>query len=156
MKESLRDQIARLRTLSPKLNAVTDEATLLVEAVEHFLNEECKFGIPAFTEISSASEDDRGAEWDRGTRLEYSRIEGKFRLVVSEYETDPVGDTTISNRMAWTASPRDTKLWTIRFIPNLLERIAKRIEWTIRDAEEQSAVVKNHLREFGIISKEGM
>ena len=97
---------------------------------------------------------DEEDQYERGNRLEYTRIDGKFCLVVSEYETHISGDTTISNRMAWSGCPRDVKLQTIDHIPALLDNIAKRIESTIEDAEEKSETIRRQLKEFGVVLRE--
>lgn len=151
----LRSRIAHLRSLTPELNAATDRATRLVQAVEHFLDEECRLGIPAYVEINT--EDSNNGQFRSGNRLEYARWEGKFRLLVSDFwedANDPEGPN-ITDRLPWVNCTRDRKLATIYGIPHLLDRIAKRVESTIRDANETSSTVESYLADLGVVVKEG-
>jgi hypothetical protein len=147
-------ELTRLRALTPELNAATDRATKLVLAVEQFLNDECQLGIPAYVELNTWQED--GASVRSGNRLEYSKWEGKFRLVVSDFEEDPNnGQMYVSDRLPWVNATRDRKLATIDGIPTLLSAIAKRVESTIRDANNSAGAVEAYLGDLGVIAKEG-
>jgi hypothetical protein len=144
----LRKEIAHLRSLTPELNAVTDRATKIVLAVEHFLNDECQLGLPAF--VCHQDGDEENGVVCYGTRLEYSRWEGKFRLVVSNYKEVEGFDQEVSDRNAWVNCTRDRKLETVIYIPALLKEIERRVVTTIADAKKQSSIVENYLAELGI------
>jgi hypothetical protein len=149
----LRQEISRLRALTPQLNAATDRAAKIVLAVERFLDEECQLGLSAHIDIDENDPEERS--WPAGTRMEYGRWEGKFRLIVADFETYPDGDTNITNRLPWAACTRDRKLSTISLIPCLLRRIAARIESTIKHANSQAGDVEGYLKELGIELQEG-
>jgi hypothetical protein len=144
----LRKEIARLRSLTPELNAVTDRATKIVLAVEHFLNDECQLGLPAF--VCHQDGDAENGVVCYGTRLEYSRWEGKFRLVVSNYKDVEGFDQEISDRNAWVNCTRDRKLETVIYIPALLKEIERRVLTTIAEANKHSGIVESYLAELGI------
>lgn len=144
--ENLRSQIAHLRSVSPQLNRVTDQAARLVSAVENFLNDECQFSIPAYVIMSRTDHPDGS---DDQVRLEYARLEGKFKLLVSEVSTDPGGESYVQSKTAWSACPRDMKLWSIEHIPALLVAIEKRIERTISGAEKASKNIEDLLHAIG-------
>ena len=144
----LRAEIARLRSLTPQLNAVTDRAAKIVQAVEHFLNEECQLAISASidTNVTYSPEGDyRG-----GHLLEYARWEGKFRIIVSDFLAAIHGDIEISERTLWANATRERKLATINAIPDLLREISRCIESTIKGADEQATVVEDYLKDLGI------
>ena len=144
----LREEIARLRSLTPELNAVTDRAAKLVLAVEHFLNDECQLGIPTYVETNVEYSDDEHYRY--GKRLEYSRWEGVFRLIVSDFIAHQQGEMEISERAPWVSSTRDRKLATIDAIPELLNKISQRVVATIRDANESAELVESYLTDLGI------
>src|SRR4051812_18237487 len=112
-------EIARLRSLTPQLNAVTDRATKLVVAVEQFLNDECQLGIPAYIEMDEWQEDGDSVRY--GTRLEYGKWEGKLRLLVCDYEAPCNGPMYFTERMPWINATRSKKLATIPGIRDLME-----------------------------------
>src|ERR1700720_4147332 len=101
----LKAELVRLRALTPELNAATDRATKLVLAVERFLGEECQLGIPAYVELNEWQEDGDSVRY--GIRLEYARFEGKFRLVVCDYEAPCSGPMYFSDRSLWVNATRD-------------------------------------------------
>lgn len=146
MTENLRSQIAHLRSLSPELNRVTDQAARLVSVVENFLSDECQFSIPAHVVMSRTDHPDGS---DDETRLEYARLEGKFKLVVSQVSSDPAGESYVQSKTAWSECPRDIKLWSIEHIPDLLVAIGKRIERTISSAGKASKNIEDLLLAIG-------
>ena len=150
MSERLRDQIALLRDLTPKLNAVTDEAARIVQAVEHFLTEECKLGLPVFV-IIDREERNNGFDFER--HLEYARIDGKFRLLVSDVEVHPDGNRTVFSRTPWVNCPRDLKLASFEFIPQLFEEIPKRVKRRIEVSERAAKSVKQLLQDLGVLAE---
>jgi hypothetical protein len=144
----LRMEIANLRSLTPELNAVTDRAATLVLAVEHFLNEECQLAIPASVQCVLGDENNGRVRF--GVQLEYSRWEGKFRLIVADFVKDDRDDEDISNRLPWANCTRDRKLATVDLIPHLLMRIGKTVQSTIKDAKKNADAVEQCLADLGI------
>ena len=78
MTQQLKKSVERIRELSPQLNAATDDANRVVAAVEQFLNEDCKVGIPAGVVAVYAAEDSQ----DAAMTLGYWRVQGKYRIAV--------------------------------------------------------------------------
>jgi hypothetical protein len=150
----LREEIARLRSLTPELNAATDRATKLVVAVERFLNDECQFGISASVDFNFCEPDD-GSPFRYGDRMEYARWEGKFRIIASNFRAPANGDEEIDERVPWVMATRDRKLSTINGIPKLLDAIHRRVRMTIRDAHQNAGMVEAYLKELGVVAKEG-
>lgn len=156
MTEELRATIKRIRELSPKLNASTDEANRVIRQVESFLNEECSVGIRASACYRSESISEGGTEH---TSLTYDRLDGKFRLLVRvEHEIDAAtrggwADTIckLIRETAWTQCPRYEKLESFNALPDLLKEIgdlaAKAVEQTTKSAEAVAQV-------FGAINED--
>ncbi len=147
----LRIELARLRKLTPELNAATDRATKVVLAVEKFLNEECQLGIPSYAQYN---EWDDGRGTSSGMRLEYARHEGTFRVLITEFTEYPDGDFVIREKQPWVNCTRHRKLESVHLIPRLLDSIAKRVRSTITDANENADKVEGYLVDLGVI-KEG-
>ena len=141
--ENLREQIGRLRALAPELNAVTDKAALLIQAVEKFLDEECKFGLSAHAVMGSEEIGD-GAEGQ--TWLEYTRVDGRFRICVTEILCDPTGEYHTRSRAVWASCPREWKLGSVDHIPDLLSAVGKRVENTIKSGKSAVETVDQFLQ----------
>jgi hypothetical protein len=152
MTHGLRDQIAQLRAITPQLHAITDEAALIVQKVEAFLGEECKLGLSAGLKFD---QHDDGNTYEFYRRLDYTRIDNQFRLVVSEYEEYPSGDATQLSRSAWVNCTREMKLRTIEIIPDLLEVIGQTVQKTIKQTQAAALKVNELLHDLGIGEKEG-
>jgi hypothetical protein len=148
----LRKELARLRELTPELNAATDRATKLALAIERFLGEECQFGIPAYVEFDQW---DNGQGVDTGKRLEYERVEGKFRLTLVDFERYQDGEYRFSDQTLWVSATRDRKLGSIEVMPKLLDRIAEKVAYTIKEANKSAEVVEAYLKDLGVSLKEG-
>lgn len=129
MTENLKKSIESLRSISPSLNAATDEATRVVAMVEKFLNEECSIGLPAETCVDSINLTSKAS---RITWLEYRRVDGKFCVAVvtgvqTEFSDDyghPDSAWKEEEVVRWASAPRDLKLKSFEKLPKLLERIA--------------------------------
>lgn len=143
MSETLREQIGRLRALAPELNAVTDKAALLIQAVEKFLDEDCKFGLSAHTVMTSEDLRHDGTEemW-----LEYTRVDGKFRICVSYVTCDPMGEYNFHSRTVWSSCPRELKLESVDHIPDLLKAVGRRVENTINSGKVAVETVDQFLQ----------
>ena len=90
------------------------------------------------------------AQLSFGTRLEYTRWEGKYRLCVSSFVQHDGYEDEITERNAWVNCTRDRKLDTIMFIPMLLDRISERVQSVISDTKKQSAKVREYLAQLEI------
>jgi hypothetical protein len=143
--ENLREQIGRLRALAPELNAVTDKAALLIQSVEKFLDEDCRFGLSAYVVMSS---EPASQYQDDEQRLEYTRVDGKFKICVSYVTTQPDGEDHVHSRTVWASCPRELKLQTVDRIPDLLKEITRRVENTIRSGKEASERVDLYLQQM--------
>jgi len=150
MTETLRESIENLRSLSPKLNKATDDANNVVQAVETFLNDECRLGVPA--EVLAIENDDEHSD----TSLAYARVAGKYRIAVTTRWfkvrdedgtpfTDDFGNPEpilmSVETSAWSESPRAMKLKTFKELPTLLEQLAKEAEEAISSTTEASEAV---------------
>lgn len=145
MTDNLRQQVARLRDLSPRLNEVTDQAARVVLAVEKFLNDECSIGIPARVRYKSVQDDD-GCQEDFW--LNYDRFQGKFRLYVSE-ATVIQGNVDHTEETAWASCRRDVKLASFQAIPQLLQAISDQVERAIQETDGASKTIADLLRAMG-------
>src|SRR6266566_6292805 len=140
MTDQLKKSIEQLRTMTPKLNAATDEANKTVAAVEKFLNDECSIGISAYV---NAWRGDSGS-----LRLAFDRIGGKFRIAVVDQKwiDDPQypgnGSWQDVEVVAWSESPRAWKLRTFPALPALLEKIASEAEDAIKRIDQTQAAVQ--------------
>lgn len=145
MTEDIRQQVVRLRDLSPRLNRVTDDASRVVQAVEKFLNDECSIGIPARIRYKSV-EDDNGCQEDY--YLHYGRFDGKFRLFVTESLTIQ-GSHDHATETAWSSCRRDVKLASFQAIPQLLQAISDQVEKAIQETEGASTTIAALLNAMG-------
>jgi hypothetical protein len=147
LNENLREQIGRLRALAPELNAVTDKAAFLIQSVEKFLDEECKFALSAHTVMSAEpiSPNEEDERW-----LEYTRVDGKFHICVTDVTSDPSGDYHTHSRTIWSSCHRELKLQTVDHIPYLLKEIAKKVENTINSGRIASERVDQYLRDMEV------
>lgn len=122
MTDSLNQSIDRIRTWSPRLNKITDEAAAVVARVEGFLNAECSVGIPAYVVHGEPN----GRPAAGHIELCYCRVQGKYRIAVRGHYCGT--DDMIDERTRpWASCPRDVKLRTIADLPKLLETIAGNI-----------------------------
>ena len=134
----LPDAVQSLRSISPRLNAITDRANETVRDVEQFLNDECSIGLPAFTVISF----DNGDEEDyAGTYLGYVRVGPKYRIAVATLDNA----SNIQSVKPWTDCSREEKLESFGKLPDLLARIAERAEEQIQTAEKAAKTVADTL-----------
>ena len=113
-----RDALASLRTLTPRLNAVTDLANNTIRDVEKFLNDEVSAGVAAFVLVEHLDED--GTTW---VSLEYRRVGGRFRIALVWYDC---GEE--KSEKAWADCGRRDKLVSFAKLPDLLTEIAKKVE----------------------------
>ena len=150
MTDDIRNSLSQLRSLSPKLNKATDEATAVVAAVEKFLHEECSLGIS--TNVRAWEND------ELRLYLAYERVGGKFRIAIIEdqpaYEIDEdenrrrtiddAGDPawrTVATK-AWAEAARVDKLRTFSELPTLLKMLASETASSIEQMEKTCETVQ--------------
>lgn len=161
MTKELRDKLAALRAIAPKLNQATDEATAIVQSVERLLGEDLKLGIASEYYFHQRMAD--GHENDDGdgapvvdVSLAYGRVNGRFCLHVLEV-TSRKGDgeeegktVTIGvERTPWSSCSRELKLQSFTKLPKLLGRIADRAGELAKSASEASKTVRDLLDAMG-------
>ena len=143
MTDELRRSIDRIRELSPNLNAATDDANRVVLAVEKFLNDECRLGLPATVTVRTRQLPHPGMiSSESCVTLEYRRVDGKFRIAIGEKDDNlagPPDERWIYD--AWQDRPRSDKLETFPHLPELLEELAKKVEASIEKTQETCATV---------------
>ncbi len=130
MADNLATSIQDLRSASSQLNAITDEAARTVLKVEDFLNNECSVGIPAAVEISSETDDVHGNT--HSTYLEYRRVGQRFRIAIVHFDDLPETESV----KAWSDSPRDEKLDAFKKLPDLIIKIAVKLQERISEVQE--------------------
>jgi len=137
----------RLRELAPTLNKAADEAAEIVREVENLLTKELSIGIEAIVQVDARNLSPKKV---RFKTLEHRRVDGKFRIaIVEKVRTEFVNDHSMPeyswNEEAgrpWAESPRDEKLETFPFLPQLLEEIVKQVERTKERIEQTQETVK--------------
>jgi hypothetical protein len=150
----IREKLAALTVLAPKLNAATDEATQVVNAVEKFL-EALSLGVSAETcfgtEVAPSGFDDDSRS-ETSFYLAYGRIAGKFRLHELERVTLRADDIPLPHREVlsqestpWSSLGRELKLESFGALPKLLEEIVDRSTSLIAKAEQTSTAVREML-----------
>ena len=130
---TLHASLIRIRELAPELNKVSDEATRIVQGLEDLLAKELFIGTRAcvafVTKLLSPKK--RSSK-----ELCYCRIDNKFRIAVVETLAIDFVDESGQPQHAseerdlkpWAESPRDVKLESFPYLPQLLEEIVKRSE----------------------------
>jgi hypothetical protein len=134
MSAEISNSIESLRKLSPQLNKATDDANRMVQAVEAFLNDECKIGLPCFVQVWATDNGDR-----RGL-LGYDRHNGKFRIVLKEEFNQ--GDEDLKDIRPWTEATRGDKLQSFTLLPRLLEAIVTEAENSIKLVAETTRTIE--------------
>jgi hypothetical protein len=148
MTDQLKERMARLREIAPRLNSATDQASRLVAMVEKFLAEELHIGIA--TESSafnswSAGKDEADRPRVICQSLAFGRIGAVFRIHVVD-ETRIMDDngswceSVARVETPWPACGRETKLRAFEKLPELLDNIIKETERLAETAA--SAAVK--------------
>jgi hypothetical protein len=115
--DELQQAVAKLRSLSPKLNSAVEQAQRVVLQVEHFLVHECQLAVQAEVPVSY---NDKGVAV---MLMRYGRVNGKFHIGLTH--TD--GDARFVNR-AWVDCDRSEKLASFPALPRLLLAITKSVE----------------------------
>lgn len=130
--DELQQAIAKLRSLSPRLNSAVEQAQRVVLQVEHFLVHECQLAVQAEVPVSY---NDKGVAV---TLLRYGRVNGKFHISLTQ--TD--GDARFVHR-AWIDADRSEKLTSFPALPKLLLAITKAVENQITATTATTQTVSN-------------
>lgn len=158
MTSDLTKAVEQLRTFSPKLNEAADNATIVVEATEHFLNEVCAIGIPASQWVSSETVRVDNRERTQVTQLAYERFHGNFGIGIKVTErrerwNDEAGEpqevVQVISAEPWSACPRSLRLEAFPELPNLLETISREAEWAIQQSQKAAGTVTTILDALG-------
>jgi len=130
--DELQQAVAKLRTLSPKLNSAVEQAQRVVLQVEHFLAHECQLAVQADVPVAY---NDKGAAV---TLLRYGRVNGKFHIALTH--TD--GDARFVSR-AWVDCDRNEKLASFPALPRLLLAVTKAVESQINSTSATTHTVSS-------------
>ena len=125
MGKSLSVSALSLRTSAARLNALADEAAVLVRELERFLGEECSLGVYASVKVAALDPD---GEYSR--LIQYRRHASRFRIVVTEGSCEEDEDSK-----PWSDCSRDVKLQSFERLPELVSEITKQLDAKIRKAE---------------------
>ncbi len=131
--------MSTLRTISPELNRITDEANALVQKVESLLAS-LSLGIPAAVHVRRESTceapDSQGLVTIRAVDvyLEYRRIDKKFGLAVvrtqsTRRQVNPDDGSVMVQDLdvtPWASCSRDLKLESFAKVPDLIAAIAEK------------------------------
>jgi len=130
--DELQQAVAKLRTLSPKLNSAVEQAQRVVLQVEHFLAHECQLAVQAEVPVLY---NDKGVAV---TMLRYGRVNGKFHVALTQ--TD--GDSRFVSR-AWVDCDRNEKLASFPALPRLLLAVTKAVETQINSTSATTHTVSS-------------
>lgn len=130
--DELQQAVAKLRTLSPKLNSAVEQAQRVVLQVEHFLAHECQLAVQADVPVSY---NDKGIAV---TLLRYGRVNGRFHIALTQ--TD--GDARFVSR-AWVDCDRNEKLASFPALPRLLLAVTKAVESQINSTSATTHTVSS-------------
>jgi hypothetical protein len=149
MTDELKNRMARLRAIAPRLNSATDQTSKLVRMVETFLVDELHIGISAETsEFNSwpAGKDEDGNSRTVYQTLAFGRVGAAFRIhVVDEMRIvdDEGGFQGLVSREQ-TPLPscgRETKLRAVEKLPELLDMIIQETERLAETADETASKI---------------
>ena len=149
MTDELKQRVARLRAIAPRLNIATDQASRLVASVERLLVDELHIGLTARCNFN---QQDNGID-DKGNRirvmrdLAFGRLGGSFRIhvLVESGTLDADGlwsQTTDKTLVAWPSCDRETKLRAFEKLPTLLDHIINEAERLTQLADDTAAKIR--------------
>jgi hypothetical protein len=136
MGQELREDVEALRGIAAQLNTATAEASLVVQAVDHFLGDELCIGVSAatrpFDSQRAIGDDDR--ELVVTSHLAFGRVQGKDRIYVlkatlekNEWKEN-FTKIVAEDRTPWSACSREVKLQSFAMLPELLGNLAVRVD----------------------------
>jgi hypothetical protein len=136
MGQELREDVEALRGIAAQLNAATAEASLVVQAVDHFLGDDLCIGVSAatrpFDSQRAIGDDDR--ELVVTSHLAFGRVQGKERIYVlkatlekNEWKEN-FTKIVAEDRTSWSSCSREVKLQSFAMLPELLANLAVRVD----------------------------
>jgi hypothetical protein len=152
MTKEMKERLATLRAVAPRLNAAADEAAKAYRAVERFL-EELGLGIEAcssHSKIVGRGQTEDGEPTVTTEMLVYTRAGGKFQICVRtdvdiRDQDGRWGASISSEETPWSSCGRESKLKWVDALPDLLARLIDRAEELIATSEKGTAAVKDLL-----------
>jgi hypothetical protein len=161
MTGGLRDKLASLRDLAPRLNATVDQASEVVRHVDEYL-EGLGLGVsamaPPFDDRPTPppSGPEEGVEPRVSSHLAYGRLNGSFRIHVVERtgRKDSRGDreAEADRPVAWSSCPREAKLRAFATLPDLLDEIATSAQRLVAVADSTAVTVGEILASLSPLS----
>jgi hypothetical protein len=161
MSNELKNRIAALRGMSPRLNSVTDQVSEFVRTVEKTLVEELNIGIEASVRFHSEPASEKGIL--REHLLAFGRVASAgYRLHVvtrtvresPQESTGPhVSESLHEEQILWPSCSRELKLKAFDKLPELLDGIVKNAEGLLQTAERAAAKIKEMVGEFDGIAQ---
>jgi hypothetical protein len=136
MADELKERLARLREIAPRLNSATDQTSQMVTSVENFLVDELHLGISAETsEFNSwyAGKDDGGTPRSVRQTLAFGRVGSGYRIHVVDSMgfVDDQGrwqELATRQQTPWPSCGREIKLRAVAKLPELLDTIVREAE----------------------------
>ena len=146
------DQMDALRGIAAQLTAATAEASVVIQAVDHFLADELCIGVTAasrpFDSQRALGDDDR--ELIITSHLAFGRVQGKERIYVlkatlekNEWKEN-FTKIVAEDRTPWSSCSREVKLQSFNMLPELLGNLAARVE----DVSNQTSRTVETVREL--------
>ena len=150
----LAESLKKLASTAPRLNQTTDAVNAAFRKAEEYLEGTC-IGLEARvpvcelmsydSTVKNGSVDDHIVQVEEHLSLSYTRIAGRFRLALEQWNTTlggEEGDTQVlSEGKAWDQAPRAWKLAGIVALPRLVEEIVRKAEKLVNEADAaQSAL----------------
>lgn len=136
----LENSIDRLRESTARLNAISDETSFAVQAVETFLRKEISVGITAWVIVDKEVLDEKAGHI-KYLMLGFDRHQGEYRILVSsgtnvdDYITKP-----------WMECNRKTKLQTVEKLPELITEVTNQVDKQVEQAAGVSATANSVIR----------
>lgn len=125
MSDQLTSAIARLHDSASQLNAITDQASQYVNAIEEYLNETCRAGVGASVAFNTHPD----GHWEQ--RLGYLRHGKRYRIVVTSGDPEALDYDEVT---PWSECPREIKIHALRHLDQLVLAIVESINRMITDA----------------------
>jgi hypothetical protein len=160
MTDELREKLAALRVIAPRLNSTTDEVIAVVKAVEKFFDE-LSLGVSATTSdfdvasLSDSVSDDEDEVLRVFSKLAYGRVGGRYQVYILKGTerkvrgAEGVWEVIATEELPWSSACRELKLASFECMPELLETIADQANSLMHRAAATTKVVKEVLGAIG-------
>lgn len=131
--DELSNSLRQLRTSSEQLNKLSESISQTVRSIEQYLTDECHIGI----EVAVPIGDYDGEEYS----LAYKKVGNGWRIVL-------VSDNAFDPNRPWSDCPRGMKLWSAKYLPNLIMGLDAAASNYIKSANETLRTVDAALGEL--------